>query len=84
MAVKQEQLIKELREDGYLLPDWVDPWQYINNPDWTTLHDYAKHPHDWTKYIPESIRARWANLPDETKLIIYALIDEIASDEEWE
>jgi hypothetical protein len=23
MPVKQEQLIKELREDGYLLPDWI-------------------------------------------------------------
>jgi hypothetical protein len=84
MANKHEQLIKDLRKDEYLLPDWVDPWQYINEPDWTPLDTFEKHPHDWTKYIPESIRSRWDDLSDETKLIIYALIDEIASNEEWD
>lgn len=74
--------VQELRKEEFLHPEHVDPMQYIAAPRWHVGHE--RSPHDWTKYVPLCVRVRWDLLPLETKIIIYAICEEVADNEQWD
>ena len=56
------------------IPDAGD----IANPDWT---DCAQ---SWRAYVPEELRAAWATLPPEARLLAVTLGEQLVSRERWD
>lgn len=52
----------------------------IENPQFETRHMV----HDWRNYVPEICQLLWDELSEETKIVLYALAEYEASNEEWE
>jgi hypothetical protein len=40
--------------------------------------------HNWRNYIPECVQDMWADLPEEARVIAWAMAEDIAGREEWE
>lgn len=74
-----EELIKELRKEE-VLHEWYDFSEKLKFPDWR----HTSKVHDWRNHIPKSVRNKWDDLLLETKVIAYAMAEEIASEEEWD
>jgi len=78
----EDRLIEELRVDGFLLPEHYDPLPEIENPGWEEI--VGPDPHNWRKYVPACVKKSWDKLPMEARIIIYAICDDEAGNENWD
>ena len=53
---------------------------YVRVVDWQA----GGRVHNWRNYVPTDLRARWADLSDDTRGAIYFMADEIAGREDWD
>lgn len=69
MRSEIDRLEEELNPPG----DWL-------SPDW----DSCSKCHDWKNYVSKALMGEWEHLAAKQRLMIAAMLDEVANREEWE
>ena len=75
----QDKMDSAMAEHDHLCEKLNPPsdWQ---NPDWTV----ESRVHNWRNYASEDLQQEWLNMSGRQRLIIAAMLEEMAGKEEWE
>jgi len=79
LTEKDKEIIKEaLGEFGF--SDFKQLKRDLVSPDFNNTGKV----HDWKNYIPKAYVKNWASLDVNTKLAMYVIAEQVASNEEWD
>ena len=79
--------MEKISFDTYLFGIYMQHKSDIDNPKWKFENGKLIEPayiHDYERYIPDMFKEHWGEISTETKVALFVVAEEMASNEEWD